>query len=104
MRSIWKFPIRLAQGASIEPQIPKGATPVFVGMQGADVCAWFEIETANKSSLEAWRLEVHGTGHMIEDAIGTYIGSAQQFGVNAAGAFDATAPQFVWHVYGRKIG
>lgn len=65
MRQVYKYPIRPNATKDsvfpIEIRAPKGAKPIFVGVQRGQPCVWVEVETTNELVVQEI-LVVVGTG------------------------------------------
>ncbi len=89
MRTIWKFPLAITEKSS-SIDAPKGAKPVFVGIDpkiGA-ICIWSEVDwdVTKPSEYVMLPIKIYGTGHGIADG-DKYLGSV------------ITEEGFVWHLY-----
>jgi hypothetical protein len=70
-RAIWKYQIEVTDRQSVE--MPSGAMPLFVGVQGGDVCLWAEVDP--EVGKQPRTILVFGTGHPMPDDPGSYIGT-----------------------------
>lgn len=77
-KTIWKFPLSFAAAT----ELPPGAEPISVQMQGGNPMLWalVEPEIARQSFGEAKRIHVAGTGHDLPDNIGRFIDTFQMEG------------------------
>jgi len=86
METIWKFPLKITDGAQLVP-MPKDAEVLCVDVQRGVICIWTLVESEAPTEIRKFR--IYGTGHEMdinEDVV--YIGSVQMLG----GAL-------VWHVF-----
>ena len=85
MKTIWKFPIEIAD---VQEIMAPGGSTVSINYVGLDPtgtpCIWCEVEPAKPKS--ALKIYVVGTGHPIPEDGGRFVGTFVQ-------------PPFVWHVY-----
>ena len=80
------------QQSSPTPRInlPCGATPLAVGMQGSRLMVWFHVPDTSDIAVESWLAHVAGTGHDLPVWVsGHYVGTVQQ-------------ENYVWHVFMKK--
>jgi hypothetical protein len=88
MRTIWKFPLAVADNYQIT--MPKGAQILTVQRQNEQACLWAIVDT--NAEKERRVFEIHGTGNPIDDDAGLehlfYVGTFQ-------------SSPFVWHVFER---
>ncbi len=78
MKTIWKFPVSVADFQKIE--MPKGAQILSVQPQFDGVCLWALVEKEAEKELRG--LWIHGTGHDLDNAkhLGRFIGTFQLHG------------------------
>jgi hypothetical protein len=81
MKTIWKFPLAVADIQAIE--MPVGARLLDVQMQratGDQVCLWALVDPSNMK-CKRW-ISIHGTGHELPDGIADakYVGTFQLVG------------------------
>lgn len=81
-RRVWKYEMP-APGNFSNIEIPAGAIPLAVQMQGSSICLWCEVDPTAAMSLAEFTTV--GTGWAIPG--GKHVGTVQ----------DGTG--FVWHVY-----
>jgi len=85
VRTIWKFRIMGRNGVQADRVgMPVGAIVRHVGTQDGEVFVWAEVDDSAPPTDREF--VVHGTGHPINAAATTYVGST----------FDGPS---VWHVY-----
>lgn len=88
MKTIYKYEIQCnsVEGSHFEFVLPtpKGAKPLFVGVQHRMTFLWCEVD--NEEQMEPLTLKIIGTGHGKVPEGGRYIGSV----ING---------NYVWHVY-----
>lgn len=75
MKQIWKYIIK---PDSLIHNIPSGGTVRYVAEQFGDICVWVEVDPRKEN--ESRHFEVFGTGHPINEDMGTsreYLGSVQ---------------------------
>jgi hypothetical protein len=86
MRTIWKY--EFSPTADIQEfEMPGGAIPLCVNMQGDKVCMWCQVLTTNP--VVKRKFCVVGTGHEKPEGCGVYIGSVFPH-------------PFVWHIFTYK--
>lgn len=86
MKTIWKFPLSITGQQQIS--MPEGAEILCVQVQRGQVCLWALV---NPNFVKKPRtIEIFGTGHEVDDAPRTYIGTVQ---VHPMGS------DLVWHVF-----
>ena len=76
MKSVWKFPLRVANSQCL--QIPAGAKILSVQAQGETVCLWALCDT--DALPEPRYIAIHGTGHEVYDGLLEYISTFQMHG------------------------
>lgn len=81
MTTIWKFPIALLERQVI--QMPKGAHPLSVQMQGNTITLWAMVNTEHP--MEDREIRIVGTGREA-DSRDHYLGTVQVDG-------------FIWHIF-----
>ena len=86
MKSIWKYPLEIADSQII--LMPEGAHLLCVQAQREQLCLWAIVDS--NAPREKRMFRIHGTGHELPDDIGNYIyiGTVQQEGGH-----------LVWHVF-----
>jgi len=84
MKTIWKFPIELADRQNL--LMPEGAEILSAQMQGQFLCLWALVNPEARKTVRT--IAVNGTGHPIDDAERRYIGTTQMNGGT-----------FIWHVF-----
>ncbi len=85
MRTVWKYDLT-SRRKTLE--MPKGARPLHVDVQGPAACLWAEVDT--DAPLVARRLAIVGTGHPTPDSEEA----------DYAGTFlTPGGGTFVWHIY-----
>ncbi len=73
MRSIWKYEFEIT--AIVQSwDMPKGAAPVHVEMQGRHLCMWVDVET--EAERDERTFVIIGTGREVPADAG-YVGTAQ---------------------------
>ena len=84
MKSVWKYPLPLAERQIVEMQA--NAKIVFVGTQGDQICIWALVDT--EQVKEPRTFVIFGTGHQISTSARAleYISTVQQ-------------SIFVWHIF-----
>jgi len=60
---VFKYPIPVTDSFTLD--LPEGARPLTVQMQGSQPCLWALIDPSRPKTLRVFRLA--GTGHPIED-------------------------------------
>jgi len=82
---VYKYPLHIGPG-SID--MPVGAVPLSVQMQGNDPCLWAWVD--ERADIESRDYIVLGTGHLAPDDVDAsqYVGTFQQ----AGGAL-------IWHLF-----
>ena len=68
--TIWKFPLFGIDRQEVE--LPKGARPLSVGVQNANIQMWAAVDSRSAGDLDTWVVWIHGTGyetHYPESAI-----------------------------------
>jgi hypothetical protein len=82
---IWKFPLRATDRQIV--LMPEGAEILCAQMQGPVLCIWAFIEEDKKATEEDKKatmihrtFDVVGTGHSMDPANRTYIGTVQMHG------------------------
>ena len=92
MKTIWK--VELTQGIGYKVvKVPEDSKLLHVGFQGIELCAWFQVNTAN--DISSRELFVAGTGHEIPDTVvwhWRHVGTAV-----------SSVVRYVWHVYVKEI-
>jgi len=73
MTVMWKFPLALGDVVTLE--MPMGAEPLYVAMQGGVPCLWARVNPMLPKEMRRFRFA--GTGHTLHDDVGRYIGSWQ---------------------------
>lgn len=71
-RSIWKFPLRVAD--FVEFAMPKNAKVLTVQVQLGDPCVWAEVDVGAETEIRRFR--TFGTGHPLDSGL-LYIGTYQ---------------------------
>ena len=88
MKAIWKVPLEITDEQTVN--LPWGAEPLTVQVQGDELCLWAKVDTTNPGL--AHTVHIYGTGNPIPDEDPdypeAYIGTVQTHG----GAL-------VWHVF-----
>lgn len=84
-KTIWKYPLQMADKQQVS--MPFGAKIRSVAAQGDTVCIWAEVDPSAPKKRER-TIYIYGTGHVMPDDPGTYIGS-----------FMLHAGALVFHVY-----
>jgi len=74
MRSIWKFELETVDEQSIE--MPFAAEMLDVQVQYGKPCLWALVDPSAK--LIRRKIITHGTGHLVPETTGDYIGTYQQ--------------------------
>lgn len=64
-KSVWKFPLKVADEQIIE--VPSGAEPLKAEMQNGELCLWMLVDT--DVSFCRKKVHIHGTGHKVDDTI-----------------------------------
>lgn len=70
---IWKYPIDTTDHQRIN--MPIGAEPIYVATQKGFPCIWCIVEKDHR--LVPARITVRGTGHLLNESDGRYVGSYQ---------------------------
>lgn len=77
MKTIWKFPLKVADTQVID--IPMPADILTIQMQGETPCLWALVNPdAEEKAIKA--IAIFGTGHPLPDRAMTYIGTFQLHG------------------------
>ena len=78
MKAIFKYSLTLAYSQAVD--LPIGAKPLSIQMQGGGVCLWALVETSVPSTLKTVRM--YGTGHDCSDLAATsqFLGTIQLSG------------------------
>ena len=74
-KSIWKFPLEVTDEQKVE--LPIGAKPLTVQVQGDTACLWALVDT--QVQKEARVIQIFGTGHRVSNE-GEYISTFQMHG------------------------
>lgn len=78
MRIVYKYQVD-AEGIISVP-LPRGATPLYFGMQGSQLCLWALVDL-EQPIAEMFRFRMAGTGHLIEPQhAGRHINTLQHQG------------------------
>ena len=89
MTTVWKYPLRLADGVQVL-NMPRGARLLSAHDQQGTPTLWMLVDAANP--VEERRFVVHGTGHPVslpmDDAFIDFVGSCHD-----------AARGLVWHVF-----
>ena len=83
-KTIYKYTIPVEDSPKIE--MPVGAKVLHVNVQRGVPCIWVEVDPSNE--IETREFQVYGTGHMIPDNSGTYLGT-----------FMVDDGNYVFHIY-----
>lgn len=70
MKTVWKYNLELTDHQNI--QMPVGAVPLSVGMQGSQAVIWVLVDTERAS--QSRRIRIVGTGQEAGEFIGEYAG------------------------------
>ena len=70
---IWKWNLEVNDYQEL--MIPRGAKILAVQSQGKSVTMWAECDES--ATLETRRIAIYGTGHVLPDRYGKYIGTFQ---------------------------
>jgi hypothetical protein len=89
MRTIWKFPLKIADSQTID--VPDGAQFLCVQAQGDVPTAWFKVNTTN-TSKQAWQVFIVGTGN-------PYPEEAANRAADYVGTVQTDGGSLVWHVW-----
>ena len=73
MQTIYKYPINRLDVEELE--LPQGATPLTLQLQGGQPCLWFLVDPDRPTEVR--RFLIFGTGHAIGPEAGAYIGTFQ---------------------------
>lgn len=76
MKTIWKFPLKVADVQQVEMPLP--ATVLTVQPQGMDVCAWAEVDPKGVKAKVS--IAIVGTGHPMPEGRLRYINTFQLSG------------------------
>ena len=87
MKTIYKYELIIEDVQEL--MLPKGSEILCVQMQGKTPQLWAIVDP--HAPKEPRMIEIYGTGHMLGDEPGEYIGTFQQY-----------EGQLVWHVFERK--
>jgi len=95
MKVIYKYTIGTAfYGDNITTiKIPKDAKLLYIGQQNDDICAWYEINTAQLDNLEEFTWYQIGTGHPYDDKLSELY----------KGSIINNEARLVWHMFSEKI-
>ena len=85
MKTIWKFPLRVADQQTLS--MPAGAQTLTVQMQFGVLCLWAVVDP-NTPLREELDIRMHGTGHSFDDTGYTYLAT-----------FQMNAGQLIFHVF-----
>ena len=83
-KKIWKFTFPVTNRSDIP--MPKGAKLLSVQRQDGDICVWALVDPV--APTETRRFAVYGTGQLVPDDPGAYVGTVQQLD-----------GRLVWHVF-----
>lgn len=86
MKTIWKFPLEVTDVQQIE--MPKGAEPISVQVQGGVLCIWAVVDTSRPS--EKRTIRTIGTGQPMDEKV------AQ---MKFLGAYQLQDGALVFHVF-----
>lgn len=75
-KAIWKFPIPVKDQFTLI--MPEGAVALHVAMQNVAPHLWALVEVG--APMKPREFRVFGTGHLIGDAVGRYVGTFQMNG------------------------
>lgn len=84
MRTVFKYPLEIANEQTID--LPIGAKPLSVQMQGEWIYLWAEVDTDSKPF--PYTVRVFGMGHLLPKEAMKHLGTVQQLD-----------GMLVWHVY-----
>lgn len=84
MLAVWKLPIDLDSHQDV--LVPEGGQILTAQMQGSVLTLWALVCPTCRPQRR--RIEIYGTGHLMEKAPRDYIGTVQ-------------AGTFVWHIFER---
>jgi hypothetical protein len=88
MRSIFKYQLHVG---GVTHQIPAASSVRYLGRDpSGEPCAWVELDPDNTTDRVTKEFTVFGTGHLIPDDAGEYVGTFVE-------------SPFVWHVYWRTL-
>lgn len=73
MRTIYKYTLPVTDIARAD--MPAGAKVLTVQVQRGEVCIWALVDPSNRE--ETRRFRIAGTGHPIDDDVGSFIGTVQ---------------------------
>lgn len=70
-KAIWKYQVEVTDRQSVN--MPAGAKILFVGVQYQAVCLWAEVDP--DAPVRPRSVRIFGTGHLMPDEPGSYIGT-----------------------------
>jgi len=73
MTTIWKFSLKVVDSQMVE--MPRGATLLCVQVQWHVPCLWVQVDS--EQPKEKREILTVGTGHLMPEKIGSYLGSYQ---------------------------
>jgi hypothetical protein len=94
MTTVWKFPLP-APCDHFTLEMPVGAFPLRVAMQGNTPCLWARVNPEHPTETRRFRWA--GTGHPLEDSVGRYVDTFEMHG-GALVFHIFEAPQHVVHM------
>lgn len=74
--AIWKYEIPI--GSTFRLDMPKGAIPLTVALQGDQPCLWAIVQC--EAPREPRQFVIRGTGHFFDGYEGEYVGTFQMLG------------------------